>query len=74
MFSRTATRVNSAQRRLGEQTQVVALRLDPKAAEALRTLARRKGTNYSTLARSWISERLRDELNTKAKAGRRRPG
>ncbi len=54
--------------------RVVTLRLDPKAAQALRTLARRKGTNYSTLARSWISERLRDELRAEAKAGRRKRG
>ncbi|MFZ5470567.1 MAG: CopG family antitoxin [Myxococcota bacterium] len=42
--------------------QVVTLRLDPQAVEALRALAQRKGINYSTLARAWIAERLRDEL------------
>jgi hypothetical protein len=51
--------------------QVVTLRLDPKAAQALRTLARRRGMNYSTLARAWISERLRDELKAETKAGGR---
>ena len=51
--------------------RVVTLRFDPRAAEALRALARRRGTNYSTLVRNWIAERLRDELKTEAKAARR---
>src|ERR1039458_5060203 len=38
--------------------QVITLRLDPKAAEALQALARRRGTNYSTLVRAWLAERL----------------
>src|SRR5437016_4371559 len=46
--------------------QVVTLRLDPKAVQALRALARRRGLDFSTLARSWISERLRKELDESA--------
>lgn len=51
--------------------QVVTLRLDPNAAQALRTLARRRGLNYSILVRAWISERLRDELKAEARASGR---
>jgi hypothetical protein len=42
--------------------EVVTLRLDPKAARALRAVARRRGVSYTALAREWISERLRKEL------------
>lgn len=49
--------------------QVVTLRLDPQAVDALRTLARRLGVNYSALARSWIAERLQAELE-RARGGR----
>jgi hypothetical protein len=42
--------------------RVVTLRLDPGAVDALRALAKRRGMDYSALARSWISERLRTEL------------
>ena len=49
--------------------QVVTLRLDPQAVVALRALARRRGINYSTLARGWISERLRHELQAGASKG-----
>ena len=42
--------------------RVVTIRMDPKAVEALRAFARRRGTTYSVLARSWIAERLREEL------------
>jgi hypothetical protein len=42
--------------------KIVTLRLDPGASDALRSLAHRKGTNYSTLVRQWVSERLRREL------------
>ena len=47
--------------------EVVTLRLDPKATKALRLLAKRRGMNYSSLARMWISERLQKELKTKIK-------
>jgi hypothetical protein len=46
--------------------RVVTLRLDPKAVDALRVIARRRGMDYSTLVRSWIVERLRDELRASA--------
>lgn len=42
--------------------EVITLRLDPRAAHALRVLARRRGVSYTALAREWISERLREEL------------
>jgi hypothetical protein len=51
--------------------RVITLRLDPKAAEALQALARKRGTNYSTLARVWLAERLKTELKTEAKAMRK---
>jgi predicted DNA binding CopG/RHH family protein len=44
--------------------RVVTLRLDSGALEALRALAKRRGIEYSTLARTWISERPRSELCT----------
>ena len=49
--------------RKAKPRQVVTLRLDPQAVEALRALARRRGINYTTLARAWIAERLRHELH-----------
>lgn len=52
--------------------RVVTLRLDPGAAEALQALARRRGTNYSTLVRVWLAERLSTELKTETKAAARR--
>ena len=45
--------------------RVVTLRLDSRVVEALRVLARRGGMDYSALARSWIVERLRQEMDTK---------
>ncbi|MBI3180919.1 MAG: hypothetical protein HYZ28_02110 [Myxococcales bacterium] len=42
--------------------RVVTLRLDPQAVQALRALARRRGINYTALARTWIAERLQREL------------
>ncbi len=41
--------------------QVVAVRLSRADVEALRRAARRKGIGYTTLARMWIHERLRQE-------------
>ena len=55
--------------------QIMTLRLDPGATNALRSLAHKRGTNYSSLVRQWISERLRSELGgelKKARAGGRR--
>lgn len=51
--------------------RVVTLRLDPRAVVALRALARRRGLDYSALARSWIVERLRDELPRSAPGAKR---
>jgi hypothetical protein len=42
--------------------RVVTLRLDSGAVDALRAIAKQRGMDYSALARSWISERLRTEL------------
>jgi len=44
--------------------RVVTLRLDSGALDALRALEKRRGVEYSALARTWISERLRSELRT----------
>lgn len=41
--------------------RLVALRLDEETLEAVRRLAARKGLNYSTLMRMWITERMRRE-------------
>jgi len=41
---------------------LVALRLEEETVSALRFLAERKGLNYSTLMRMWITERLAQEL------------
>jgi hypothetical protein len=49
-------------RRRSAPRRVVTLRLDPRAVEALRVIARRRGIEYSALARSWITDRLRDEI------------
>lgn len=51
--------------------QIVTLRLDPDVIKALRILARRRGINRSALARAWIAERLRDELQTEARLAKR---
>ncbi len=51
--------------------QVVTLRLDSKAVDALRALARGQGMNYTALARGWISERLKAELRARVAARRR---
>jgi len=41
--------------------RLVALRLEEETLEAVKRLAARKGLNYSTLMRMWITERLRRE-------------
>ena len=41
--------------------RLVALRLEEETLSALRRLAARKGLNYSTLMRMWITERLSQE-------------
>lgn len=40
---------------------LIALRLDESTLEGIKRLAQRKGLNYSTLMRMWITERLREE-------------
>lgn len=41
--------------------RLVALRLEEETLEGVKRLALRKGLNYSTLMRMWITERLRRE-------------
>ena len=41
--------------------KLVALRIDEETLEGLRRIAAKKGLNYSTLMRMWITERLREE-------------
>ena len=40
---------------------LIALRMDEKTLEGIKRVAERKGLNYSTLARMWLTERLREE-------------
>lgn len=46
---------------LPKPRRLVALRLEEETLNALRRLAARKGLNYSTLMRMWITERLSQE-------------
>jgi hypothetical protein len=41
---------------------LIALRMDAKTLDGIKLVAQRKGLNFSTLARMWITERLREEL------------
>jgi len=41
----------------------IALQLDPATIDELKTVARHKGTDYQTLVRSWVIERLKRELS-----------
>ncbi|MFC1521428.1 CopG family antitoxin [Elusimicrobiota bacterium] len=41
--------------------RLVTLRLEEESLDALRRIAARKGLNYSTLMRMWITERLHQE-------------
>ena len=45
--------------------RLVAVRLDEETIEGLRRLAARKGLNYSTLMRMWLTERLHLESGEK---------
>jgi predicted DNA binding CopG/RHH family protein len=38
------------------------IRVDKKLANALKIIAREKGINYSTLARMWLIERIKKEM------------
>lgn len=40
---------------------LIAMRLDDETLIGLKKVAARKGLNYSTLARMWITEKLREE-------------
>jgi predicted DNA binding CopG/RHH family protein len=40
---------------------LIALRMDEETLDGLKEVAKRKGLNYSTLARMWLTERLREE-------------
>lgn len=47
---------------------VVTLRLAPQAVSALRSVARRRGVGFSILARTWLVERLKNELVSTARS------
>jgi hypothetical protein len=51
--------VQRGRRTLGTQ---VTIRLDGVAAERLRQIARDRGVGYTSLLRTWIEERLSDEI------------
>ncbi len=38
------------------------IRVDKKLANAMKIIAREKGINYSTLARMWLIERIKKEI------------
>ncbi len=40
---------------------LLALRMDEDTLDGLKQVAKRKGLNFSTLARMWLTERLRQE-------------
>lgn len=40
---------------------LIALRIEEETLEGIKRIAARKGLNYSTLMRMWITERLRRE-------------
>jgi hypothetical protein len=40
---------------------LIALRMDEETLDGLKQVAKRKGLNFSTLARMWLTERLREE-------------
>jgi hypothetical protein len=42
----------------------IALQLDPATINDLKTVAHHKGTDYQTMLRAWIVERLKRELGT----------
>jgi len=44
------------------EKQVMTIRVDKKLANALKIIAREKGINYSTLARMWLIERIKKEM------------
>jgi predicted DNA binding CopG/RHH family protein len=44
------------------EKQVMTIRVDKKLANAMKAIAREKGINYSTLARMWLIERIKKEM------------
>jgi predicted DNA binding CopG/RHH family protein len=44
------------------EKQVMTIRVDKKLVNAMKAIAREKGINYSTLARMWLIERLKKEI------------
>jgi len=44
------------------EKQVMTIRVDKKLANALKIIAGEKGINYSTLARMWLIERIKKEI------------
>ena len=44
------------------EKQVMTIRVDKKLANVMKAIAREKGINYSTLARMWLIERIKKEI------------
>ena len=44
------------------EKQVMTIRVDKKLVNAMKAIAREKGINYSTLARMWLIERIKKEM------------
>ncbi len=45
------------------EKQVMTIRVDKELVKALKAISREKGINYSTLARMWLIERLKKEMD-----------
>jgi predicted DNA binding CopG/RHH family protein len=44
------------------ERQVMTIRVDKKLVNTIKAIAKDKGINYSTLARMWLIERVRKEV------------
>jgi predicted DNA binding CopG/RHH family protein len=44
------------------EKQVMTIRLDKKLVNSMKAIAGEKGINYSTLARMWLIERIKKEM------------
>ena len=44
------------------EKQVMTIRVDKKLVNAMKAIARERGINYSTLARMWLIERIKKEM------------
>lgn len=44
------------------ERQVMTIRVDKKLVKTIKEIAKDKGINYSTLARMWLIERVRKEM------------